>query len=223
MSVQSAIAMIESLVAQKTAALTPFSATVTALSGGKVQIKRLGSATADTQFYARLTGFSLTVGDEVACISLLGSAFVLGKTQRAAATSFALDASLVGEVIHAVPVYQDASDTASTVSTSTYQQACALSFVLPAGTWTVTANGTLRVTRSAAGAVNCRTNIDGTDGGGATIAVDASVMTSIYAAQQLAAVSGGRTITIVFKFKNNSAATCTAAAPMLMAIAKRTA
>jgi len=94
MSAGSAISMIETLVNLKVKDLTPFSATVDSLSGGKVGIRRLGSPTAEWQLYARLAGFGLSVGDEVICLNYLGAAFVLGRVQRTTAALVSIDGTL---------------------------------------------------------------------------------------------------------------------------------
>lgn len=48
----------------------PFRATVTAISGGLVTIKRLGATTADTETYARCASADVRVNDEVLCVML---------------------------------------------------------------------------------------------------------------------------------------------------------
>jgi len=99
MSITAAVAMIETLVNQKIGSVTPFSATVDSLSGGKVAIKRLGAVNAESQLYARLAGFKLAVNDEVICLNYLGNAFVLGKVQRSAASMIDLNGGSDGQYL----------------------------------------------------------------------------------------------------------------------------
>lgn len=74
--------------------LTPFRAIVSATSGGRVQIQRLGAATAETELYARVAGFDVVAGDEVLCLAIGGKPVVIGKLQRAAASGYALESGL---------------------------------------------------------------------------------------------------------------------------------
>jgi hypothetical protein len=60
----------------------PFIAIAGTQSGGRIRIRRVIEATQGTELYARLAGPSITVGDEVICITVGGKPLVLGKLQR---------------------------------------------------------------------------------------------------------------------------------------------
>lgn len=89
--------------------ITPYRAIVTGQSGGMVQFRPIEAATAATQLYARIAGFSLTIGDEIMVIGRKNP-IVLGRIQRTAPASFALDASFDGQTSQVVtfgPFYRN--------------------------------------------------------------------------------------------------------------------
>lgn len=234
MSAGSAISVIEQWIDAKVSAVTPFSATVDSLSGGKVGITRLGSATADSQLYARLTGFKLSVGDEVICLNFLGAAFVLGKTQRTTAAGYALDALLTA---NAVLVNSDAtlqwkrqstSDVASTSATATWQTAMTFSLPLPAGTFNITAVGFLKMTRSPAGGASLRVNVNGTAGPDSIPEPDTATFvneTAVMTKNNVVVAAGGGNVACLIEFKGDTGTgVITAAkAPFLLCFPLRTA
>ena len=120
------------------------------------------------------------------------------------------------------PLYQDASDTASTTATVTYQDAATLTFWLFPGVWTITAYVELQVIQTAS-STNLRANIDGTAGTASQAIVDTAIYTPVWAGQQLAGVSGGRNVSIKVQFKNSAAATVTARQPYIQVEAQRVA
>jgi hypothetical protein len=72
----------------------PYTATVTALSAGKVKFRPNGVTTGADELYGRIAGFGLIVGDDIKVIGRRNP-LVLGKIQRAAPTApYVLDAGL---------------------------------------------------------------------------------------------------------------------------------
>lgn len=94
MSVTAAVKRIRQAIRDEVATIAPFRATVTAVSAGLVEIKRVGATTAEARTYARCVGFALAVNDVVLCANLNGEPVVVAKLQTAAPSRFDLDADL---------------------------------------------------------------------------------------------------------------------------------
>lgn len=85
--VDQAITSIRSYVDRQIEAGAAFRATVTAVNGSLIQIRREGATTAGTESYASCTRFLLAVGDVVLCIPLGGKPVVIDVIRRAAAAT----------------------------------------------------------------------------------------------------------------------------------------
>lgn len=73
-----------------------FRAIVTGIAAsGMVTVRRLTAIAAETEEYARLAGFTLSIADEVLCLNLNGVPVVLGLLQRSSLASLSLPSSLV--------------------------------------------------------------------------------------------------------------------------------
>jgi hypothetical protein len=245
MSVSAAVSMIEALVNTKIGSALPFSATVTDVGSGTVQIKRLGATTPDSPRYAKLAGWKLAVGDEVICLNFLGAAFVLGRVQRSAPSTVATDglltlasldpsggsdgqvvtrvagalalanAPLIGDRLVFDAVSADASVTVSTAATSTFQEAYTRSVTLPAGTWTMKATGLLAMKNSGGNSGALRLQIDGNAGGTRTVALNSSTYQTAVVHATQLGVSGGRSVDVRLEYHGVTGGTTSAQNPAL--------
>ncbi len=77
-----AIQRITKTIDRRVAGISPFRAIVTGTSGNLTYIRRLTSATADAEPYAKATGDTFTAGDEVVCLPLNGKPVIVGKVRR---------------------------------------------------------------------------------------------------------------------------------------------
>lgn len=223
MSVPAAVSLIQQYIAEQVGSALPFSATVQALSGGMVQIKRLGAATAESQLYARLRGFDLAVNDEVICVTYLGVAFVLGKVQRATPSAFSLAGGLIGEVATPGLFRQATSDNAANASTSTWLSTISSTITPPAGTWQVEAVFIGRMTHSASGNLDLRIVIGGSASATFTIAAQSGAPGSLVMhTTQITIVSDGSTPTAVeTDFRANAAGTVTPSGSIMVCRPRR--
>lgn len=87
MSVEAAVRAVISAVDRKIAGVSAFRATVTAVDGSLVQIRREGATTGNDEQYASCTRFLLAVGDVVLCIPLGLKPVVIDVIRRSAAAS----------------------------------------------------------------------------------------------------------------------------------------
>lgn len=85
--VDQAIGAIRQYVDRQIKSVAAFRATVTAVNGSLIQIRREGASTAGTESYASCTRFLLAVGDVVLCIPLGGKPVVIDVIRRSAAAS----------------------------------------------------------------------------------------------------------------------------------------
>lgn len=138
---------------------------------------------------------------------------------------FALLAEVVGP-IH-VPVIargaQTASDTTSTTSTTTYQQAITVDVALPAGTWTILAFGGASFTHSAAGSVDFYVEIAGSGALSRSVTVSATNFEAGIDTAFATGIAGGGNVTIRVVFRSNTAGTTAANSPWFCLVAVRTA
>lgn len=78
----SAIQRITRTIDKRVNGVSPFRAIVVGTSGNLTTIKRLTSATADAEQYAKTTADTFTAGDEVICLPMNGKPVIIGKVRR---------------------------------------------------------------------------------------------------------------------------------------------
>jgi len=106
--------------------------------------------------------------------------------------------------------------TASTTSTSTWQEQGSISVTLPTGTWTVYANAWSRLQHSVGGTISSRVDIAGSQG--TSFSSSASTVATLYAAQHSRTGQSG-TIAVKSQYLNGAAGTAYAGASMFFVIA----
>lgn len=119
---------------------------------------------------------------------------------------------------------QDTADTSSTTNSATYVNAMSMTWTLPAGTWTIEADGYADMTRTS-GQANLRMSIAGTvDPAPSTVSVSTSTPGQKSTNFILAGVNGA-TITVILTYKGQSGSgiTTTAESPRILLRAIRTA
>lgn len=87
MSVEAAVRAVISAVDRKIVGVSAFRATVTAVDGSLVQIRREGATTGNDEQYASCTRFLLAVGDVVLCIPLGLKPVVIDVIRRSASAT----------------------------------------------------------------------------------------------------------------------------------------
>lgn len=87
MSVEGGVRAVLSAIDRKIANVAAFRATVTAVDGSLIQIRKEGAVTAGTENYASCTRFLLAVGDVVLCIPLGSKPVVIDVIRRSAAAT----------------------------------------------------------------------------------------------------------------------------------------
>ncbi len=134
--VSAAIARIEQAISARVAKVTPYRAIVTAVSGGMIEIQRIGAVTPDTRKYASVSRFLLVAGDEVLVANLDGEPVIIDKINRS--TSAPASSGLADYLAIRI-----ARDNTNFTNTSTVNDADAVSttITLPAGTWSLFAVG----------------------------------------------------------------------------------
>lgn len=114
----------------------------------------------------------------------------------------------------------DPSD--NTASTVTWANALDYSIVLPTGTWTIHADGSLNMMHSASGVSQFRVSINGVDASPRTpAALSSTVYTRAVDAQELAGMSGTVHIYAQFRTLSSSPGTTFANNPKLFIVAER--
>lgn len=87
MSVEAGVRSILTAISRQIQDVAAFRATVTAVDGSLITIRREGAATANTEKYASCTRFVLAVGDVVLCVPLGSKPVVIDVIRRAAAAT----------------------------------------------------------------------------------------------------------------------------------------
>lgn len=136
MTIPAAIDAILKMVNRRVDRVTPFRATVTAVDGNLVEIRRVGAATPDSRKYASCARFVLHVGDVVLCANLDGEPVVIDRISISPA---------------ATPTFTKLAQAGSTGSTagSVGSDTIGMIQVVPGGTG-ITSGGQVSVTFAAA-------------------------------------------------------------------------
>jgi hypothetical protein len=222
MTVRSAVATLDELIAARIAGVSAFRATVTAVSGSKVQIQRIGEDTPGTEQFATTSRFPLAVNDVVLCLPL-GSKPVIIDVIRFSA-SLAAPSILTGPIFTALNAGTTAagSPDASTTSTSTYAVGLTATWTLPDGTWTIVGIGGANFIHSASGTVAFYVEVDGSGVRTVTPNINSTVYTAWTDTSGPSTGKSG-TITINLNYRSGTAGTTTIQQPWWFLTAWRTA
>lgn len=119
---------------------------------------------------------------------------------------------------------QDSADTSSTASTTIYSTAITRSITLPAGTWTVRANGWITLIHSASLKATYRVKVDGTAG---TAMVTENLSATLYSMWgdigSKSGIVGPGAFDVVLEYHSSGAGTTSASNCLLWIAATRTA
>jgi hypothetical protein len=183
---------------------------------GTFQVREVGTGTVHDEPYIALdstTGFA--VDQYVIVGEIMGRGTEVGSTRVILGR---IGAGSVG-VIEDAKSQQDSS-TASTSSVTTFANAITLALALPAGTWTVTADGSVLLSHNV-NRGNWRVEIDGNASTQHTLPM---VTEERFAAtHRRTGLAGNRTININLQFKSFDAGTISARNPLITVKAVRTA
>jgi hypothetical protein len=183
---------------------------------GDVFVSEVGTGEAHDASYAVLDiAVPVAVGDYVIVGEIMGRGAEGSATRMVLGKRGANSPAVVTDAFN-----QQASSTPSTSSVTTFANAITLALVLPVGTWTVSAQGSVLLSHNV-NEGSFRMEIDGDFS--TTHSLPMVTEERFGVAHAVEDIAGGRTINVRVQFRSNTAGTTSARNPSVQAIAVRTA
>lgn len=195
-------------------------------ANGRVRVRSFDLEDDGEREVRKLRGVPVSPGDGVLTVKLPGLFEVaIGAILRDGDPDTGLGGDSVPEHTHPKELVFDqkttvAATVASTTDTVNYQEAIALSIVLPAGTWKVSVMAQGNFSHSASGTMRRGVEIDGMVLGAGTLTLTTARETYPTAVER-GGVAGDRTILCRLLYNSNSAGTTGCRAPSLQITAER--